>query len=64
MLLRVYVTDALQLVTKNTAAFAGGNYIRARYLDMARAPARAGTPEPEQDPEKVIDRILGKLKGG
>lgn len=31
---RIYVTDALRIVAENTARFASGNYIRARYADM------------------------------
>ena len=31
---RVYVTDALRLTVENTAKFAGGNYIKARYIDV------------------------------
>ena len=31
---RVYVTDALRLTVENTAKFAGGNYIKARYIDI------------------------------
>ena len=31
---RIYVTDALRVVAENTARFASGNYIKARYADM------------------------------
>ena len=31
---RIYVTDALRIVAENTARFASGNYIKARYVDM------------------------------
>ena len=31
---RIYVTDALRVVAENTARYAGGNYIKARYADM------------------------------
>ena len=31
---RVYVTDALRFTVENTAKFAGGNYIKARYIDI------------------------------
>ena len=31
---RIYVTDALRIVAENTARYAGGNYIKARYADI------------------------------
>ena len=31
---RVYITDALRLTVENTAKFAGGSYIKARYIDV------------------------------
>lgn len=31
---RIYVTDALRIVAKNTARYVGGNYIKARYADI------------------------------
>lgn len=30
---RVYVTDALRLVSENTSRYAGGSYFKARWLD-------------------------------
>lgn len=32
---RVYVTDALKVIGENTAKYAGGNYLSARYTDIA-----------------------------
>ena len=31
---RVYVTDALRLTVENTAKYVGGEYIKARYIDI------------------------------
>ena len=31
---RIYVTDALRLVAENTARYASGDYIKARYADI------------------------------
>lgn len=31
---RIYVTDALRVVAENTAQYASGNYIKARYADI------------------------------
>ena len=34
---RIYVTDALRIVAENTARYAGGNYIKARYAEIIEA---------------------------
>lgn len=33
---RVYITDALRAISENTAKYAGGKYIQARYADMIK----------------------------
>ena len=33
---RVYVTDALKIIGENTAKYAGGSYMKVRYLDVDR----------------------------
>ena len=38
---RVYVTDALKFITENTAKYAGGSYMKIRYLDTE-------DPKPEE----------------
>lgn len=50
---RIYVTDALKAITENTAKYAGGSYIKHRYLDLE-----------DQKPEetRTPDEIIGKMK--
>ena len=31
---QIYVTDALRIIAENTAKYAGGGYIKARYADI------------------------------
>lgn len=35
MAYRAYLTDALRVIGENTAKYAGGNYLKARWADMA-----------------------------
>lgn len=50
---RIYVTDALKAITENTAKYAGGSYIKARYLNLEdQRPKETRTP----------DEIIGKMK--
>lgn len=61
---RAYVTDALRLITENTAKFAGGSYIPIRWLDLEspqrmKEDARTG----DEIAADVIMRIGLKLKG-
>lgn len=37
---RIYVTDALKITAENTARYAGGSYMRARYADAIRPKKR------------------------
>ena len=46
---RIYVTDALRVVAENTARFASGNYIKARYADMI---------EPKKQDNRTGDEIV------
>ena len=68
---RVYVTDALKIIGENTAKYAGGSYMKVRYLDVENP-----KPEETRTPEEVIatknrlclrvDRegLSGAVKGG
>ena len=49
---RVYVTDALRLVTENTAKYAGGNYIKARYIEVI---------EPKQQDNRSCEEITADI---
>ena len=49
----VYVTDTLQMISKNTANYAGGSYVTGRYIDIVN-------PKPEDNrtgDEIVLDII-------
>ena len=49
---RIYVTDALRVVAENTARFASGNYIKARYADMI---------EPKKQDNRTGDEIVADI---
>ena len=49
---RIYVTDALRVVAENTARFASGNYIKARYADMI---------EPKKQDTRTGDEIVADI---
>lgn len=49
---RIYVTNALRVVTENTARFASGNYIKARYEDMI---------EPKKQDNRTGDEIVADI---
>lgn len=54
---RVYVTDALNLIAKNTSGMnRDGGYLKNRYIDLI-------TPEKVETrtPEEIIDQVIGKL---
>ena len=49
---RIYVTDALRVVAENTARFASGNYIKARYADMI---------EPKKQDNRTGDEMVADI---
>lgn len=49
---RIYVTDALRIVGENTARFASGNYIKARYADII---------EPKKQDNRTGDEIVADI---
>ena len=49
---RVYVTDALRLTVENTAKYAGGSYIKARYIDVI---------EPKKVDNRTGDEIVADI---
>lgn len=52
---RVYVTDALKITVENTAKFAGGSYIKARYIDIIE-PKKVDTRTGDEIVEDIIQR--------
>nr|DAM03227.1 MAG TPA: hypothetical protein [Caudoviricetes sp.] len=53
---RVYVTDALKIIGENTAKYAGGSYIKVRYLDI-----ESPKPEETRTPKEVIAHMKQKI---
>ena len=49
---RIYVTDALRIVAENTARYAGGNYIKARYADLI---------EPKKQDNRTCEEITADV---
>ena len=52
---RVYMTDALKITVENTAKFAGGSYIKARYIDIIE-PKKVDTRTGDEIVEDIIQR--------
>ena len=51
----MYVTDALKAVAENTAKYAGGGYIKTRYIEII-------DPSPEtRTGEEIIAQMKAKL---
>ncbi len=54
---RIYITDALRIISENTAKYGGGGYIKARYADIIHP-----KPEDNRTHEEVVAHIRGKLR--
>lgn len=52
---RVYIADSLQVLTENTAKFAGGTVINARFYDMVTRQLNA--EEKKSGEEIVVDIV-------
>lgn len=50
---RVYVTDALRLISENTAKYGGGNYMNVRFADLfeRKKPEKLA----EDDPRSAVE---------
>lgn len=49
---RVYVTDALRLTAENTAKYVGGEYIKARYIEII---------EPKKQDNRTCEEITADI---
>lgn len=49
---RIYVTDALRLIAENTARYASGDYIKARYADIF---------EPKKQDNRTCEEITADI---
>ena len=56
---RHYVTDALRLISINTAKFAGGGYIEERYRDLTY-----DLTHPHQEVAMTEDEVIAKVRKG
>ena len=50
---KVYVSDALRLISENTAKQVGGSYISARYCDII---------EPKKQEERTAEEVITDIK--
>lgn len=53
---RVYVTDALKIITENTAKYASGSYMKARYCDLENP-----KPAETRTPKEIIQHMKRKI---
>ena len=53
---RAYVTDALKIIGENTARYAGGGYLKGRYLDIEQPEEKQAPP-----PEEIIRSMKQKI---
>lgn len=50
---RLYVTDALKIITENTAKANGGSYLTGRYAELI---------EPKKEETRTAEEIINDLK--
>lgn len=53
---RIYVTDALRLISENTAASVGGKYITVRFADVIAPPKEEDNRTCEEITAEIIAR--------
>ena len=53
---RIYVTDALRLISENTASSVGGKYITARFADVIAQPKEEDNRTCEEITAEIIAR--------
>ena len=51
------MTDVLQILTQNTAKYAGGTIITARYIDVIK---RKNKPEDKRSGEEIVADVVTK----
>ena len=50
---RIYVSDALKILTENTARYAGGNQLNVRYADLDKEKDNRSAAE-------IVNEVLSK----
>lgn len=53
----VYATDALRIIGENTAKYAGGSYLKARWTDIINPPK-----EDTRTADEIIEHMKKRLK--
>lgn len=53
----MYVTDALRVIGENTAKYAGGSYLKARWADIINPPK-----EDTRTADEIIEHMKKRLK--
>lgn len=59
---RFYVTNSLMVLTGNTAKFAGGKEMTARFSDIVRPPASEGAGEDDEQQKQEAEDIITNMK--
>ena len=57
----IYVTDALKIITENTAKQVGGAYLQHRYYDVITEAESTGEEKEERTAEDIISNVKNKL---
>ncbi len=57
---RIYISDCMQLMVKNTANIVGGTIIEKRYIDIVNEKSQVET----KTQQEIIDGIKNKLRKG
>ena len=53
---KMYVAEALRIITENTGKYAGGSYMKQRYIDIIDP-----KPEEKRTGSEIIDMLKNKL---
>lgn len=54
---RLYVAEGVRMIAENTAKFAGGSYMTAKWADIVNP-----KPVETRTPEQVIEQVMTRLK--
>lgn len=54
---KIYVSDALRIITENTAKFVGGGYIKKRYIEIVEP---KNNKQDNRSAQEIIDDVVSK----
>lgn len=57
---RIYISDALRIISENTARFGGGSYMTERFADICGI--GDGGAEETRTSQEIIDHVFGVLR--